>query len=169
MKAVVQTVFDVYGPCPFINFSKSADSTAIEHITGRTYDEVAVDACQLLRDACGGFFRAMGAPNSMDIWRALGLPRAFEWRTLRRGQIEKLGTEESEPHRAPFDTWQLGYLVQALYDLLVRRSVSCLSAGTAAAGAAAAGTSAMAAPEAGPAAATAVDAGSLEAAAAMAM
>ena len=42
-------------------------------------------------------------------------PQTFEWRTLRSGQIEKLGTKECEPHRAPFHTWQLGYLVQTLY------------------------------------------------------
>ena len=86
--------------CILYNFHKPADNTLIERLTGRPYEEDAADARQVLHDACGGFFRAMGAPNAMDIWRPLGAPRAEEWRTLERGRIEELGPGECQPHRA---------------------------------------------------------------------
>ena len=99
MASYVRSVRAEY-KCFICNFHKGADCTLIECLTGHRYDEVAIDARLLVQAACGGLFRTIGAPISMDILRHLGLPREAEWVALKRSAVEDLSPEEGNPHRA---------------------------------------------------------------------
>tara|TARA_B100000795_G_scaffold68025_1_gene47014 strand:- start:118 stop:2355 length:2238 start_codon:yes stop_codon:yes gene_type:complete len=108
------------------NFSKGADSRFITHCAGlklEEYDEVAVDFRALL-GALTTFFHRSCAPNSMDIGRhLLGLPGPTEWRDSGRAKEEELDADQGVPHRAPMDTWQMGYEVYVLHLLLADASL----------------------------------------------
>ena len=108
------------------NFSKGADSRFITHCAGlkpEEYDEVAVDFRALL-GALTTFFHDSRAPNSMDIGRHfLGLPGPTEWLDSDRAKEEELDADQGVPHRAPMDTWQMGYEVYVLHLLLADPSL----------------------------------------------
>ena len=99
------------------NFYKSADARCIQFGTDEQYDDVAYDF-RAVEMGWTTMFKRLGVPCSMDFHRhstlGCGLPDETVWHVARPSADRALAPEEGRPHRAAFDTWQLGLLVAAL-------------------------------------------------------
>ena len=99
------------------NFCRSADARCIEFGTDEQYDDVAYDF-RAVEMGWTTLFKRFGVPCAMDFHRhstlGCGLPDETVWHVARPSADRALAPEEGRPHRAPFDTWQLGHMVAAL-------------------------------------------------------